>query len=230
MEPPCPTIYQANMLVPMGQASLQAPILAESLNIDTRGFYVLLHRRPGSANAISGVLIDFAYQMNRWTVFALALARLLAPIDQDAQAVYQQLFTCLMALPHCYHEAISDFNQRNVLSPFQLQEGPTFLLSQPQCEAHRVPNMGIQDVVDTLLDNRVPPAWVDHSYLYGLAYLDAHYSGNGLHQALFDKPWSPYLSTPFTPFLPFLHIIYCSRCTFSITLLVIFLLLLLLLI
>ena len=28
---------------------------------------------------------------------------------------------------------------------------------------------------------------MDHSYLYGLTYLNAHYSGNGPHQALFDE-------------------------------------------
>jgi len=73
----------------MGQASLQAPILTESLNTDTNRLYVLLHRWPGSANTILGVLIDLAYRGNCWTVFGLALARLLAPIDQDAQAVYR---------------------------------------------------------------------------------------------------------------------------------------------
>ena len=120
-------------------------------------------------------------------MFGLALARLLTPIDRDAQAVYRRLFTCLMALPHHYHEAISGFNQCNTLSPFQLQEGPIFFLSQPQFEAHHISNMGIQNVIDALLNNRVPPAWVDHSYLYGLAYLDTHYSENGPHQALFEE-------------------------------------------
>jgi len=131
--------------------------------------------------------MDFAYQVNRRTVFGLALARLLNPIEQGAQPVYRWLFACLMALPHRYHEAITEYDQCNALSPFRPQEGPTFRLSRPRIEAHSIPNLGLQDVITVLLDNRIPPSWVDHSHLFGLTYLNAHYSGNGPHQALYDE-------------------------------------------
>jgi len=75
--------------------------------------------------------MDFAYHINRRTVFGLALARLLNPIEWGTQPIYRRLFACVMALPHRYHEAIMKFDQRNALSPFQPQEGPTFLLSRP---------------------------------------------------------------------------------------------------
>ena len=187
MEPPRPTIRRSDPSDPTGRPSLQAPPLAESLNIDAYGLYVLLHGRPGSTSAVSGVLMDFAYRVNRRTVFGLALARLLNPIERGAQPVYRRLFACLMALPHRYHEAITEYDQRNALSPFRPQEGPTFRLSRPRIKAHSIPNLGLQDVITVLLDNRIPPSWVDHSYLFGLTYLNAHYSGNGPHQALYDE-------------------------------------------
>jgi len=100
--------------------------------------------------------------------------------------MYCGLFACMMALPHCYHEAIMEFDQCNVLSPFRPQEGPTFHLSQPRIKAHQIANLGLQDIINVLLDNWIPPSWVDHSYLFRLAYLNAHYIGNGPHQALYD--------------------------------------------
>jgi hypothetical protein len=34
------------------------------------------------------------------------------------------------------------------------------------------PNMQIQDIIDVLIDNWIPPEWVDHGYPYRLAYLN----------------------------------------------------------
>ena len=47
--------------------------------------------------------------------------------------------------------------------------------------------LGCKTVIDVLIDNRVPSEWVDHSYPFGLAYLEAHHSGNPLHQAMLDE-------------------------------------------
>ena len=131
IESPRPTIRRIDVSDLMGRPSLQAPPLAESLNIDTYGLYFLLHGQPGSISALSGILMDFTYRINRRTVFGLALARLLNPIEWGTQPIYRRLFACVMALLHRYHEAIMKFDQRNALSPFRPQEGPTFLLSRP---------------------------------------------------------------------------------------------------
>jgi len=186
IEPTQPTIRRIDASDPMGRPSIQAPPLAESLNIDTYGLYILLHGQPGSTSAVSRVLMDFAYCVNCQTVFGLALARLLNSIERGTQPVYHRRFACMMALPHRYHEAIMEFDQRNALSPFRPQEGLTFHLSRPHIEAHQIANLGLQDIINVLLDNRIPPSWVDHSYLFGLAYLNAHYVGNSPHQALYD--------------------------------------------
>jgi len=38
-----------------------------------------------------------------------------------------------------------------------------------------------------LLDNCISSEWVNHLYLFELGYLEAHYSGNALHQAILDE-------------------------------------------
>ena len=45
----------------------------------------------------------------------------------------------------------------------------------------------MQDVIDVLLDNHIPPEWMDHAYTFRWAYLEAHHSGHPIHQALFDE-------------------------------------------
>ena len=45
----------------------------------------------------------------------------------------------------------------------------------------------MQDVIDVLLDNCITPEWMDHSYAFGLAYLEAHHSGHPIYRALFDE-------------------------------------------
>ena len=93
----------------------------------------------------------------------------------------------MMALPRRYREAIWEYNRLNPTHPFSAQTGPTFRLHQPRIDARRVPNLGMQDIINVLLDNRIPPEWMDHAYAFGLAYLEAHHSGHPIHRALFDE-------------------------------------------
>ena len=37
----------------------------------------------------------------------------------------------------------------------------SFLLSQPRIKAHQIPNLGLQDIINVLLDNQIPPlGWI----------------------------------------------------------------------
>jgi len=89
-------------------------------------------------------------------------------------------------LPERYREAAEEYDQRNLTNPFFAQAGPSFHLQRPRIDANRVPNLGIQDIINVLLDNHIPSHWIDHAYPYGLAFIDTHYVGSGLNQALFD--------------------------------------------
>ena len=65
-----------------------------------------------------------------------------------------------------------------------------------------MPNLGIPDIINVLLNNHIPPHWIDHAYPYGLAFIDAHYVGSGLNQALFDdidNEWLAHIRTHAAP-------------------------------
>jgi len=120
-------------------------------------------------------------------VFGYALTRILTPTGRNVQTTFRRLLACLLALPGRYRQAIEEHNRTHPTRPFEAQIGPTFILHRLRIEANHAANLGLQDVVDVLIDNCIPPEWVDHSYPFGLAYLEAHHSGNPLHQAMLDE-------------------------------------------
>ncbi len=163
-----------------------APSLSESMDIDTYGLHLLLHNRPGSVSPVSGVTIDFAFRVGRRTVFGYTLSRLLCPTDREAQMAFRRQFAFLVALPRRYREAIVDHDRANPLSPFVPQRGPAFSTHRAHVEASQVRNMSVQEVANYLIDNRIPPEWVDHAYVFGLRFLEVHYSGAVIHQGLLE--------------------------------------------
>jgi len=136
---------------------------------------------------MSGIFIDYAFRVNRRSVFGYALPCILTPTGHNVQTTFRRLLACLLALPGRYRQAIEEHNRTYPTRPFEAQIGPTFILHRPRIEANRAANLGLQDVIDVLIDNRIPPEWVDHSYPFRLAYLEAHHSGNPLYQAMLDE-------------------------------------------
>jgi hypothetical protein len=47
-------------------------------------------------------------------------------------------------------------------------------------------NLAQQDVINVLLDNCIPPEWIDHAYMYGINLIDAHYTGGTMSRALLE--------------------------------------------
>ncbi len=47
-------------------------------------------------------------------------------------------------------------------------------------------NVSLRDVTNYLIDNRIPPEWVDHAYVYGVRFIKVHYSGSVIQQDLLD--------------------------------------------
>jgi hypothetical protein len=47
-------------------------------------------------------------------------------------------------------------------------------------------NLTSQDVINVLLDNRVPPEWVDHSYTHDVLMMYSLYSGSPMQRGLLD--------------------------------------------
>ena len=166
--------------------AIVAPPLEEAMNLDDAGLHLLYHHRPGSTNPIMGLAIDYAFRVGRRSVFGHSLSRLLAPVEREAMHAFRRQFAMLVSLPRRYREAIVDHDRANPQTPFTPQGGPTFTISRARIEPSNAPNTSIQDVIHALLDNRIPPEWVDHSYAFGIIFMNAHYNGAPIHRELFD--------------------------------------------
>ena len=149
-----------------------------AMELDVQGGYLLFNNRPGSANPLTGVDFDYAYRVGRRSVFGYALGRILAPIDRDASTAFRRHYALLVVLPGRYREAVVEHDRAHPQRPFTPQIGPVYTIHRPRRDPSQVANMSRDDVIQTLLDNRIPPEWVDHAYGYGITFLNGHY-GDG---------------------------------------------------
>lgn len=164
----------------------QPPAASSLANIDDLGHYLLNYHRPGSSNSISGVAFDYAFRVGRRSLFGHVLARLLCPTGRDAQHVFRRQFILTMVLARRYREAIVEYDRAHPQSPFVPQGGPTYTLYRPRLESSRIANLNVRDVLDVLLNNRIPPEWVDHAYSFGVLALNHLYTGAPLMRDLVD--------------------------------------------
>jgi hypothetical protein len=163
-----------------------SPAASDLAAIDDVGLYLLNYHRPGSTNASSGVAFDYAFRVGRRSVFGHALARLLGPNDREILHAFRRQFVLVMAMPRRYREAIVEHDRARPQSPFVPQGGPTYTIYRPRLEPSQAPNLSMQDVLNVLLDNCIPPEWVDHAYAYGVLALNHLYSGAPLTRGLLD--------------------------------------------
>lgn len=176
---------RATMPVPPRQQN--APPLNETMMLDAQALYLLYYNRPGSGNPVMGIDMDHAYRVGRRTVFGYALGRLMAPIEREAMHAFRRQYALLVALPRRYREAIVEHDRANPQHPFTPQGGPVFTIHRVRRGAEHAANMSRDDVLQALLDNRVPPEWVDHAYGYGVSFINAHYGGTAIDRALLDN-------------------------------------------
>jgi hypothetical protein len=86
---------------------MKMPEFTNVLHIDMMGLHILLHGHPGR-NFFSGVVIDHAFRVNRWSIFGYGLGRLMMP--GGCEPHFCRLYTCLLALPRRYREGIVEYN------------------------------------------------------------------------------------------------------------------------
>lgn len=161
---------------------MRMPDATNVLHVDVMGLYILLHGRPGR-NFFSGVVIDHAFRVNRRSVFGYGLGRLITPGGREPH--FRRLFACLLALPRMYREAVVEYNRHHPGTPFIEQPGPTYNIRRPLLNPGVAANTTMQDVIDVLIDNRIPPSWIDHGYTHGLNFIN-HNITNPTYRGLFD--------------------------------------------
>jgi hypothetical protein len=152
-----------------------------ALNIDEMARYIVLYGRPGP-NFHTGVVIDYAYRVNRRSVFGYGLIRALSPDTKST--TFRRYAAAALALPRRYREVIEDYNTLHPSAPFAPQTGPTYEITRlPDANTA---NMNLQSIFDLMISNRIPPAWVDHGYTYGLNFLNHQYPGSS-YVPFFDE-------------------------------------------
>lgn len=99
---------------------------------------------------------------------------------------FRRQFIYLVASPRRYREAIIDYDRAHPQSPFTPQGGPTYTLHRARLDPSRAANLSVQDIINVFLDNRIPPEWADHAYVYGVIGLNGLYNGSPINQGLLD--------------------------------------------
>jgi len=144
-----------------------------ALNINEMARYVALYGRPGP-NFYTGVVVDYAYHVNRCSVFGYGLSKALGP--KTKAFLFRRYSAILFLLPRWYQEAIEGHNSQHPSDPFVPQTGPTFTITRLLDDG--AANMNLQTIIDHFVYNRIPPSWVDHGYTYGINYINYQYSGS----------------------------------------------------
>ena len=94
---------------------------------------------------------------------------------------------------YCHTQTVSKSEGSNHLTRanYRLRKlgysSPVYTIHRPRRDHSQVANMSQDDILQTLLDNRVPPEWVDHAYSYGVTFLNGHYGDGWIDGDLMDS-------------------------------------------
>ncbi|KAF9441082.1 hypothetical protein P691DRAFT_780621 [Macrolepiota fuliginosa MF-IS2] len=149
---------------------------------------VMIH--PGAANMIHGLIFDYQHTVNHQSVWGYAIAQFFMPEDLGKGHTSQVQFTCLMAIlmvtPGLYRSHIDLWNEHHPEQPFITQTGETryyqCLVLTPGASA----NLTLDTVAKVLIHNGIDPREINHSYTFGVNYLDQIYIDDPIHCSLFN--------------------------------------------
>ena len=98
------------------------------LDIDHWAQYLLHHGRIGSENPVVGIVMNYAYQVDRRSVFGYILGRALGPRQNKPRSEFMRIYACLLAQPHFYHDAIDTWDQTHPNQPYIEATGGTIAI------------------------------------------------------------------------------------------------------
>lgn len=164
------------------------PLTEESaLDINRWAQYIAHHGRPGSDNTFAGIPIDWALRVYLPAMFGYCLGRILAPNTPSARTAFMRQWAMIAAQPGLYDEAIMARNIRFPLTPFEevLPQDTEISVRRFVYDEANASHISEADVLETLILNHIPRAWVDHSYAFGFNYLEHYFGGPSLHHQLY---------------------------------------------
>ena len=168
---------------------LPQPAEEQALDINVWAQYIAHHGRPGSDNVFAGIPIDYAYRVYLPAVFAYRLGLALAPVTQTGRAAFMRQWAMVLAQPGLYDEHIIYWNDQHPVTAFEeLDMNAPHInirrLVMDEANSHQISEA---HVLDTMIENRIPRAWINHGYAYGFNYLNHYYSGASIHRELFER-------------------------------------------
>ncbi|KAH9480924.1 hypothetical protein JR316_0007527 [Psilocybe cubensis] len=155
------------------------------LEIDDLGRSILLYGHPGGVNPIVGAILNMMFGADRRSVFGYGLSRMLSPADRNARTAFVKQFAIIAAHSNLYREGIRRFNADNPGKEFRPQSGPTYRFTRCEIDPDHIRNMSTGLVIDVLINNGIPPEWIDHAYNFGFQYFNQKHSGTTMDESLY---------------------------------------------
>ncbi|KAG6885156.1 hypothetical protein C0995_009493, partial [Termitomyces sp. Mi166 len=165
---------------------MHAPDPSQLFNLKQIAQYVLIFGQPGLENTWQGIAFDFAYHMHWQTLFGFALCRALCATSTAKPAVVRQL-ALVMAQPRMYQEAVASYNAVFLDQPMVAQYGSHLNLMQVHVPDKMAQNFSNDNTLRVLLHNRIPLDWVDHTYMYGVVYLEQQFYSPTISMDIFHE-------------------------------------------
>ena len=120
-------------------------------------------------------------------VLLVPLMRMLSPRDRNARVAYNWQLVVIIASPRMYRDGIDRYNLAHPTTPFVEQTGPDYMFRRAEFPLNIVENISLDNVIQSLIANGVPPAWIDHAYLYGLHAMANSFDGSALHEDMYRE-------------------------------------------
>lgn len=163
---------------------LPMPAPDQLFDISAQARYASHHWHPGSASPQIGVLHDYAHRVHVSTVIASSLGRALAPTHPEGRSAFMRLYNHLAVLRRLYEERALLYNANHPNNPFTPHPGGPITLRRMRIDPTHAGNMNLDDVVDVLIQNRIPVEWMNQAYAYGFHALNQQYGGGQVDDAL----------------------------------------------
>jgi hypothetical protein len=148
--------------------------LESTFDLELWAQYMLYHAWPGSRNAFVGPAFNTALHLHYCSMFSFQLSRALSPSSPHVRATFVRHFTSIAAIPHHYVEFVTTWTRNNpgytpAPAPYH-----SIMVMRIDMDDGGVHDMTMDQVAAFLLANGIPISWIDHSYTFGLHYLNHH--------------------------------------------------------
>ncbi|KAG6881966.1 hypothetical protein C0995_016445, partial [Termitomyces sp. Mi166 len=165
---------------------MHAPDPSQPFDLEQIVQYALIFGWPGLENTWQGIAFDFAYRMHWQTLFGFALCQALCATSAAKLVVVRQL-VLVMAWPRMYREAVASYNAAFLDQPMVAQYRSHLNLMQVHVPDEMAQNFSDDNALCILLHNQIPLDWVDHTYMYGVVYLEQQFHSPTMSLDIFHE-------------------------------------------